>query len=168
MYIYCLFCETAKCRYVAQIVSDLYHCRTICPRQVQHTWAKNGYTKDAVQDLLPGYVFVYSREQLQGVSLRSVRGVIRCLCNSSREYELSGSDEAFALMLLEKDGVIGKTRVFEEGQKIRICEGAFAGTGAEILKVERRLSRMLIQIPFAQQLVKTWVEYEIVQPEEKE
>ena len=167
MFIYCLFCETTKCRYVAQIVTDLFHCRTIRPRQVQHTWARNGSTKDMVQDLLPGYVFVYSEEPLQGDSLRSVRGVIRCLCNSSREYELTGQDEAFALLLLEKDGIIGKTRVFEEGQRIRICEGAFAGTGAEILKVEKRLSRMLIQIPFAQRLVKTWVEYEIVQAEEE-
>ena len=43
--------------------------------------------------------------------------------------------------------------------------GAFSGVTARILKVERRLSRMQIEIPFARQLVKTWVEYEIVEPE---
>ena len=49
---------------------------------------------------------------------------------------------------------------------IRIAGGAFEGVSARILKVERRLSRMQIEIPFARQQVKTWVEYEIVEPEE--
>ena len=69
-------------------------------------------------------------------------------------------------MLLEKDGVIGKTQVDQEGQIIRIAGGVFEGVTAKILKVERRLSRMQIEIPFARQLVKTWVEYEIVEPDQ--
>ena len=37
-----------------------------------------------------------------------------------------------------------------------------------ILKVDRRASRMQIEIPFARRIVKTWVEYEIISPEDKE
>lgn len=164
VYTYCLFCETVKCGYVAYALERKLSCRAICPKQVQHTWSK-GKMVDIQHDLLPGYVFLYLEDEpLKLASLRSVQGIIRCLSGMDRQYELSGSDEAFALMLLQKDGVIGKTQVYEEGQMIRICEGAYAGIETKILKVNRRNMRMQIEIPFAGMAVKTWVEYEIVKP----
>lgn len=168
MYTYCLFCETAKAHWVAKTIQQIADCRAICPKQVQHTWAKGGGARDVTRDLLPGYVFLYFKEQADVAALRSVQGVIRCLADTDGGYTLSGADELFALMLLEKDGAIGRTRVYQEGQTIRICDGAFEGVAARILKVERRLTRMLVEIPFDHRLVKTWVEYEIVKPNEEE
>ena len=165
MYTYCLFCETNKTEYVSKVISETTGCRALCPRHIQHTWAKGGGTRDAVNDLMPGYVFLYYKEKADVAFLNSLQGVIRCLSSTAGEYELSGADERFAMMLLEKDGIIGKTPVYQEGQMIRIASGAFGGVTARILKVERRLSRMQIEIPFVSQLVKTWVEYEIVEPD---
>ena len=68
-------------------------------------------------------------------------------------------------MILQKGGIIGKTPVYQAGQRIRICEGAFSGLQTEILKVDHRASRMLVGIPFASQRVKTWLEYQIVDTE---
>lgn len=163
MYTYCLFCETAKCSSVAIAVMQRTHCRAIYPRQVQHTWSK-GKMVDIEHDLLPGYVFVYVEQAPLDMSLlRSIQGIIRCLSSQEKQYELSGGDEQFALMLLQKDGVIGKTKVYQEGQMIRICEGAYAGVETKILRVNRRNMRMQIEIPFASQKIKTWVEYELVE-----
>ncbi len=168
MYTYCLFCETGKCPSVASAVKQKASCRVILPKQVQHTWSK-GKMVDIVHDLLPGYVFVYLEDQpLDIASIRSIPGIIRCLSSMEREYELTGSDEQFALMLLQRDGVIGKTQVYQEGQMIRICQGAFAGLETRILRVNRRNMRMQIEIPFADRLVRTWVEYEIVKPAEQD
>ena len=64
--------------------------------------------------------------------------------------------------------VIGKTKVYEEGQRIRVCEGVYEGVETRILKVNRQKSRMQIEIPFADRLVRTWVEYEIVKPAEQD
>ena len=165
MYTYCLFCETTKTKYIAKAVSETTSCRALRPRQIQHTWAKGGGTRDVVNDLMPGYVFLFSEEKADISFLNTLQGVIRCLSSTAGEYELTGQDEQFALMLLEKDGIIGKTPVYQEGQVIRIAAGAFEGVTAKIVKVERRLSRMQIELPFASQRVKTWVEYEIVEPE---
>ena len=165
MYSYCLFCETSKTKYIVKAVGEMTGCRALCPRQIQHTWAKGGGTRDRINDLMPGYVFLYCEERTDISLLNSLQGVIRCLSSTAGEYELTGQDERFAMMLLEKDGIIGKTPVYREGQMIRIAGGAFQGVTAKILKVERRLSRMQIEIPFASQLVKTWVEYEIVEPD---
>ena len=162
MYTYCLFCETGKCDPVAKAITRKISCRALSPKQVQHTWSK-GKMVDIVHDLLPGYVFVYLENDPLDVSLlRSIQGIIRCLSSQDKQYELTGSDEQFALMLLQKDGVIGKTMVYEEGQMIRICQGAFEGVETKILKVNRRNMRMQIEIPFAGRPVRTWVEYEVV------
>lgn len=147
-------------------------CRAISPKQVQHTWSK-GKMVDIVHDLLPGYVFLYMDDPLELAALRRVQGIIRCLRTEDEEkkrhYELTGSDEQFALMLLHKDGVIGKTKVYQEGDRIRITQGAYEGTETKILKVNRRNMRMQIEIPFAGRSIRTWVEYEVVKsldPEE--
>ena len=159
---YCLFCETQKCKCVAAKAEQILGCRAISPRQIQHTWSK-GKMVDIEHDLLPGYVFLYAENERPDMrTLQSIPGVIKCLHTSDGKYELAGHDEQFALMLLHRNGTIGRTQVYQEGQIIRICEGAFEGLETKILKVNHQKGRMLIEIPFAQMSVKTWVEYEIV------
>ena len=166
MFTYCLFCETAKCDSVADSAQKLFHCRAIYPKRMQHTWSK-GKMVDIAHALLPGYVFLYVEDQqLPVASLHSIQGVIRCLADQDQCYELSGTNEQFAMMLLRKDGIIGKTKVFREGQLIHICEGAYKGVESRILKVDHRNMRMQIVIPFANLEIKTWVEYEIVERNE--
>ena len=163
MRIYCLFCETVKCERVASIAEREFGCTAISPKQIQHTWL-NGKMVDIVHDLLPGYVLLYSEEApLDARRVQSIQGVIRCLHTTDGQYELRGSDEQFALMLLDKNGVIGKTKVFQEGQRIRICEGSYEGLETRILKVNRQKRRMQIEIPFANMTVRTWVEFEIAE-----
>lgn len=159
---YCLFCETAKCDFVARIVAQKLGCRAIYPKQIQHTWSK-GRMVDIEHDLLPGYVFLYFENGELDIGLiQTIQGVIKCLSTADRKYELTGSDEQFAMMLLHRGGRIGKTQVYEEGQMIHICKGAFEGYETKILKVNHQKGRMLIEIPFANMPLKTWVEYEIV------
>ena len=163
MYCYCLFCETIKCPRIARDVESLYGIRAISPVQVQHTWSK-GRMVDIEHSLLPGYIFLYSEQKLDNLKqmLRFVDGVIRPL-SGNNGYELGGSDEQFALMLLSKDGVIGRTNVYTKGQTVRICEGAFENTKVDILKVDHRNHRIQIQMRFADQIIKTWVNYEMVE-----
>ena len=168
MYTYCLFCETVKCSTIARRAGQMFDCRAISPKRVQHTWDK-GKRIDRINDLLPGYIFLYSDTKLTDISaLRTVDGYIRCLKGSEDGLELTDGDEQFAMMLLQQGGVIGKTKVYKEGQRIHVCKGAFEGVHAEIVKVDHRNGRMLIEIPFAKRVVRTWVEYEIVESDEPE
>ena len=45
------------------MVSEMTGCKTLRPKQIQHTWAKGGGTRDTVNDLMPGYVFLYCAEK---------------------------------------------------------------------------------------------------------
>ena len=166
MYTYCVFCLTQKCTNVALQAQRLFDCKAIRPKREQLKWVKREAIRET-HDLLPGYIFLYSEHELEHMyMLRDIQGVIRYLSDQEHRYILQGSDKAFALMLFEKDGVIGKTKVYEEDEVIRICDGAYAGLETKILKVDRRNMRMLIQIPFAGMQVETWVEYEMVKPAE--
>lgn len=161
---YCIFCETNKCAAFASLAEKLLDCRAMYPKQIQHTFSK-GIAADIEHDLTPGYVFLFSKEHSSPPDMalaRNIPGFIRSLKGSDDSLELAGDDERFAMMLFENGGVIGKTKVFSEGDRIRLTDSAFSGLEAEILKVNRRNQRMQIEIPFANSKIKTWVEYEIV------
>ena len=160
---YCLLCETDKCDFVAHAVRQVYECEAISPKQIQHTWDKGQYV-DREHNLLPGYVFVYSEEEIlapQDIRRRLDR-IIRCMRDTSLEYRLYGGDEEFALMVLRKGGVIGRTEVAETDGRFTITDETFQGVPVEILKVDRRNKRMKIEMRIAGKQVQTWVEYEIV------
>ena len=177
MFIYCLFCDRLKSEFLIRYFTDQYGCRVIYPIRIQHlrkkaenakTAAERGKeeTLDVERPLLPGYLFLYFEEPRDDAfRFRYVPGVIKCLSDTSGKYELQGGDADFAMMIYEKNGIIGKTQVYQEGDRIRICEGAFKDVKAEILKVDRRTRRMQVAIPFARQIVRTWLEYDIVKPE---
>ena len=163
MYAYCLFCETGKCDYVARAATQVYSCRAISPKQIQHTW-KEGHMIDREHDLLPGYVFLYSEEPLDQPQdiRRNLDRVIRGLRGTDLDYQLHGGDEQFAEMILAKNGIIGKTQVIENEGRFSIADEAFKAVHAEILKVDRRNKRMKIQMLLSGHKVQTWVEYEII------
>ena len=163
---YCICCETVRAPAAARAAEIVLGCRAIYPKQIQHTRV-HGQRRDIVHDLLPGYVFLYfDEDEIDLGQCKLLSGFIRCLSDHHGHYRLEGNDERFALMLLENGGVLGKTRVYEEGQLIRICEGAYKGVAARILKVDRRNERIQIDLTFANRSLKTWVEYEIVQSDE--
>ena len=168
MVCYCLYCRTAAANAVVRDAERVFGCRAIRPKQIQHT-RRNRKPVDIERDLLPGYVFLYAEEKLEVSKMWLIDGVIRVLRNPDATgehrgtYELKGADEAFALILLGKDGTIGRTAVYEEGQTIKLKDSVFRGLETKILKVDRRNERMMIEIPFANRTIRTWVGYEVVE-----
>lgn len=166
---YCIFCKTQQAEEVARALAKSFSCEAFYPKRIQHTWSKGKMT-DIEHVLLPGYVFLYREDDAEEIDvhrLHQYEGVLKILSYEDGEYELKGQDERFARLLYRKGGVLGKTTVYEEGQRIRIFEGPLEGVSSEILKVNRRNHRMLIEIPFADTKVKTWIEYEMVEKDEE-
>ncbi len=162
---YCLYCEAGKSHYVAAALMAMLQCQAIIPKQIQHTW-KKGQMINRVHNLLPGYLFLYSDDPLAIFVCQTTQGVVRCLRNGEGQYELHGKDEEFALFMLEKKGVIGKTLVTEKNGILEISPNSFRGLDVKITRVDRRNTRMQIEIRFLRQTIRTWIEYEIAAPEE--
>lgn len=164
MVVYCLFCETAKCVSVLAQARRAFQDRGwitgYSPRQIQRVW-KHGKVVNQVRQFLPGYIFLYFEEPFADMQpLRALAGVIRVLHDANNVYELSDADLSFAEMVREKDGCLGKTQVYREGDRICIQQGAFNSLDVKILKVNRRNHTMMIQIPLAGEWVKAWIQYE--------
>ena len=167
MYVYCLFCDTNKCNYVVHAATQLMPCEASSPKQVQHTYVASTHRMmDRLHQLLPGYVFLYAPEPLNITDIRQIPDVIRVIRNQDDTYELAGPDEAFAMMVYHRNGVLGKTEVYEDDGILKIKDGVFAGVKAFIRKVDRRNHRMLVEISVLDQVVKTWLEYDIVEKKE--
>ena len=79
---------------IARRAEQMFDCRAISPKRVQHTWDK-GKRIDRVNDLLPGYIFLYSESKLTDISaLRTLDGYIRCLKGSTRVSQYNSTKSA--------------------------------------------------------------------------
>lgn len=167
MYTYCLYCECGKSSYVGGALHAILGCQTIIPKQVQHTWSR-GRMINRIHDLMPGYLFLYHKDPINISVCQQTQGVVHCLRTTDGQYELQDTDKGFALVMLERKGILGKTQVVEKDGRLELTPKSFRGAKVQILRVDHRNSRMQLEIHFLRQTIKTWVEYEIVKPEEDE
>ncbi|MCR5565543.1 MAG: hypothetical protein K6F61_01725 [Clostridiales bacterium] len=157
MYAYCLFCETQRCKKIAEYINRNYGCLCISPQIIQKKWVK-GVPKEESHDWLPGYLFVYTRERI--IPRFDISGIIRCLGNT----ELSGQDLAFAEMIRLRKGVIGGVvLVHEEGARCRINDPAWEGFFGRVIKMDRGRQRCCIEFEFDGTPHTVWVGYEITE-----
>ncbi len=156
MYAYCLFCETQRCRMIADYISRNYGYQCISPKIIQRKWIKGIPTEEA-HDWLPGYLFVYVQERI--TPRFNVGGIIRCLGNQ----ELCGQDLAFAEMIRQRKGVIGNVILVYKGARCRINDPAWDGIPGRVIKMDRGRQRCCVQFEFDGTTHTVWVGFEIAE-----
>lgn len=155
VYAYCLFCETQRCRPIAEYISRSYGYECISPRIIQRKWIKGKMTEES-HDWLPGYVFLYSEEPI--LPRFNIDGIIRCLGNR----ELSGSDLSFAEMIYHHDGVMGTVSLIQEGDCCRINDSAWKEMSGRVIKMDHGRKRCCIEFEFDGLKRIVWAGYEIM------
>lgn len=158
LHAYCLFCETQRCKIIAEYISQNYHCTCFSPCIVQRKWIK-GVSKEVVHQWLPGYVFLYSDNKIN--IQFSVKGIIRCLGND----ELTGQDLVFAEMIYRKHGIIGSVILIKEGTRCRICDPAWNDLSGQVIKMDNERRRCCIEFVFDGIPRTVWVGYEYADTE---
>ena len=163
MYAYCLFCDTVKCREVVEQIERKLSYRAIHPKIIQRKWVK-GICEEQVRTLLPGYVFVYADAPVEYPrAVFRLDNVIRLLGEQESNFTLLGDDFTFAKMLWNCGGTIGILKAYQEGDRVRLVPGALGGIEGEIVKLERRKGRAMIQYQFAGTTCTTWVGYDLIE-----
>lgn len=167
MYAYCLFCDTVKCEELAERIRRECGWEAINPRIVQRKWVK-GVAFEEIKTLLPGYIFVYTEAMIPypRAAFR-MDYVIRLLGDEGSNYTLVGDDDRFARMLYNCGGTIGILKAYQEGDRVRLVEGALGGIEGEIIRLERRKGRAQIRYQFAGSTCTTWVGYDLIDDQEK-
>ena len=168
MYNYCFFCLTQRAEIIRQLIERQYGYRVISPRIIQRHW-EHGQQTEKEYRYLPGYLFVYADERIENFAVfHQIDGVIRQLGELKSGFQLNGPDLAFAELLLKSDGVIGPQKVYQEGDRIQLCEGLLTGMSGRITKVDRQYKRMQITFMFDGLERKVWTGYDVVAKLENE
>ena len=168
MYAYCLFCRTQRCARIAQLMEIRGVDRAFSP-QILHKQRKQGENRSRVNDLLPGYVFLYSEERLTDYTFfTGIDGIIRRVGRTETGYELEGADRDFAMNLLEKDGMVGAMRMVEVGQTVRLEDPLFDRSEGVITKIDYRKERARVDFRFDGNDCHTWIAVEGIRKVSKE
>lgn len=159
---YCLFCNTQKRKELAGQLRQRYGLRVIAPKIIQRKWIK-GKPTEVVHDYLPGYLFLYSEQDIMPLpGLSRIDEVYRVLGERDNGNRLTGADLAFAEMLRGCDGVIGVMKTYREGDRVKLAEGAMRGVDGEIVKLDRR-GRALVRFSFDGSAIQSWVAIDMME-----
>lgn len=156
VYAYCLFCETKRCRIIAEYINKNYGYHCISPQIIQRKWIK-GIPAEENHDWLPGYIFIYTQERI--TPRFDISGIIRCLGNK----ELAGQDYAFAELIHQNNGVIGFIPLIQEGAYCRLNDPAWNGIHGRIIKMDRGRQRCCVEFEFDGVSHTIWAGYEITE-----
>lgn len=170
MYAYCLYCQTYRCRVIAQLLEMRDAVSRSFSPQIVKRQRKKGVNIDQEYDLLPGYVFVFSEEALDRFdAFRGIDGIIRRVGSEETQWRLTDADLEFAMNLYQKDGKVGQLVLFKEGDAVRIADPLFNGCEGRVTQIDLRKQRARVDYKFANMDCFTWIACDLISRiEEKE
>jgi transcription antitermination factor NusG len=164
MYAYCLFCQTQRCHAIASLLKKRGVNQAFSP-QILKRQRKKGENQDISFDLLPGYVFVFSEQELVDASyFRGIDGIIRRLGRVEDRFQLQDGDLAFAMSLYEKDGIVGAMKAVRVGDQVQLEDPLFQGCQGKITRIDARKQRARVDFIFNAMPCFTWIACDLVNP----
>lgn len=126
--------------------------------QIIRKQRKQGENIKKAYDLLPGYVFVYSKNRLSDNRFFfGTDGVIRRVGWTDTGYELAGPDLEFAMKLLEKDGIVGSMKACRTGDRVTLEDPLFSGCEGTVIEIDYRKERAKVAFVFDNTKREIWV-----------
>ena len=162
-YVRCAFCLTGNEKSVAWKIEKNRLGRVLIPQKVK-PFRVNGQWGDRTELLMPGYLFIFSDEKYPFSSLNAVDGIVRVLTYGDMDEEgyLMGQDLGFAAWLQKENGLVGKLEAVQEGDFIRITDGALRDTQGRVVGMNRRRRMVDIEMTLFGAKRNVWLGYEVV------
>lgn len=158
----CLFCITGKEQGVAeQIQVTCPNVRATTMRQMKYRTCKKVKTREEAI-LLPSYVFFEAPSSMEPSIEFPMQNVIRVLSMDSGIWQLQGEDERFVRWLFQYDGLLGFSKAYKEGDRIRIISGPLKDMEGKIRRVDKRGMSGQVILSFYGKDVPVWLGFELV------
>jgi hypothetical protein len=159
-YIYCLFCRSGTELRLSEAIERRHtHIRALAAIQEKHRYIDRRYEIDR-QAFLPGYLFLYSKEEVEFESIQRIGDVYRFLSDSEGISELQGSDRAFAEWLWMNDGIVGISRISLENGDLRIHSGPMQHFAKDIVRLDKHTKNALVRMRFLDEEGDMWLAFE--------
>ena len=157
----CIFCTTGYERQLAQAIERERKGKAIFPTRIKRVRIARGLWHEERVPLMPGYVFVYSDQNLSYRQVASLPHVIRVLrYKDEPEGWLRGSDRAFADQLWACGGVIKVLRAVREGSRVTIIDGVFKALNGRVMAMDKRKQAAKIELEVAGNISHVWLSFE--------
>lgn len=157
---YCLFCRTgAEDRLKDEIEKRFGFIHALSAVQEKHKIIDKRYEIDR-RNFLPGYLFLYSEEELDFEMLLRIEDIYKILGDKTNAHELQGSDKAFAQWLWENEGLIGISRIRIREDKLQILSGPMQHFSRKILKLDKHTKNARIRMDFLGKASDIWLAFE--------
>ena len=158
----CLFCKTGKEQsVVAQILTACPNVRATAMRQLKYRTCKKVKTQEEAI-LLPSYVFFEAPSTMKPSIGFPMQNVIRILSMDSGIWQLQGEDERFIKWLFQYNGLLGFSKAYKEGDRIRIISGPLKDMEGKIKRVDKRGMSDQVILSFYGKDIPVWLGFELV------
>ncbi len=166
-FVRCAFCLTGNEKSVARKIEQKDLGRVLIPQKVK-PFRVNGQWIDKTELLMPGYLFVFSDEAYPFWTLKKVDGVVRVLTYGEKDEEgyLTGTDLDFAAWLDRENGLIGKLDAIQQGDFVRITDGALQEMQGTVIGMNRHRHMVQVEVTLFNAKRTVWLGYEVVEKRE--
>lgn len=162
----CLFCRTGKeKRIAAEIEAEGSGVRAIFAEKLRRRRQGGSSIEESVP-LFPGYLFFRTDPEYDAQPLARKTDVYRLLRDSEGIWHLRGEDLILARELFEQNGVVGFSKAYFEGDRIRITDGLLKTYEGQIIRVNRRTQTAQIALGMGGREVTVWLGFELIERNE--
>lgn len=160
---YCLQCKTGKEIQLASFITAHYPPVTAFSAvQEKHRSLKG--VKDIVRHvMLPGYVFLYAKEEIPHRGIMMLPNVQRFLkYEDEGGFALRGADAGFAGWLYQNEGVFSCSKAIQSGTQVKIISGPLSDHIGRVMKIDKHNRNICLSISFDAIQRVVWMPFEWV------
>ena len=157
----CLFCITGNEMAVANQIQFLYPTRRAVAARQEKFKSVNGKKFKVEAVLLPGYVFFQAPRNMLYLPWLRLPDVIRVL-KLDGAWQLFGDDERFAKWIFQYDGLLGFSKAYKEGERIRIHSGPLKDMEGQIQRIDKRGRSGQVALEFDNKTIMVWLGFDLL------
>lgn len=159
----CLFCRTGSEQRIAEELNSQYEgIQLLVPVKMRYRRI-SGIAHEESAVLFPGYIFFKVNTCFEAFRFVKHRDVYKLLCQPNGDWRLVGSDKSLVQTLFERLGVIGFSKAYFEGNRIRVTEGFLKECCGQIVRVNRRARTAQIRLQLREKELLVWLGYELIE-----
>lgn len=158
----CVFCAVGREDNIAGYIRQRHpQIETLPVAQMKHR-SLNGQRSHTRHIMLPGYIFLRTKESVLPMELTRIPGVLRILCEEDRDWQLKRENRAFAKWVYDCCGLIEVANAYVEDEKVCIVDGPLREQQGNILKVDKRNRNCLVELRFNDTSFRVWIAFDYI------